>query len=468
MAETDNNMQAESVDNSLKMRNTETSALKRMTVSANAASASSAARKTIKLKPLVSSTSSNPGVQAAPASSSRVAPPSILLNRKPAAQPADQAPKFMSTNTAPIVKMTKPDAEKPVQSDSLNEKPSAATITKTVSIPRFQGRNPSAVKAASSPVSPSATTIADGVSIPKKVQPSASGTAAASAPAISTATVATPRITSHASPASPAAPVSPASTASASMPKISVITGTIPKINRSAAAAGSVKPTYISTATAAVPKAGAAPAPGPMPTITQGIQRQAINQAKMQSGLQEAKPAIKLRPSASPDASPENLSPASPTIKLSPKADSTVSPMPSNAQDSAAAPGREEITVTTKIPRAKLQLRPTASSVSSSEPPPQARLREQGDISNKLKDQSSQEENQTISQSAEVQEEKPAENAAPEVDEQKNEPNIIFAVCAILAFLVIGYTVFALTAQYLNTWEQKKIPVVGFEQINKK
>ena len=39
-------------------------------------------------------------------------------------------------------------------------------------------------------------------------------------------------------------------------------------------------------------------------------------------------------------------------------------------------------------------------------------------------------------------------------------------ISAILAFLVIGYTVFALTAQYLNLWEQKSVPVVGFQQLD--
>ena len=135
MAETDNK-QTGSVDNSLKMRNTETAALKRMPVSADSASASAAARKTIKLKPLVSSTGSSPGAPSSPSSSARVAPPSILLNRKPAAQPADQAPKFMSTNTAPIIKMAKPNAEKPVQTADLNAgaASAAADMTKTVSL----------------------------------------------------------------------------------------------------------------------------------------------------------------------------------------------------------------------------------------------------------------------------------------------------------------------------------------------
>ena len=233
-----------------------------------------------------------------------------------------------------------------------------------------------------------------------------------------------------------------------------------------------------------VPNSGA-PAPVPVATVTQGIQKQAINQAKMQSGLQEAKPAIKLRPSASPDASPENLTPASPTIKLSPKTESTVSPMPSTAEESAsaspapanaaaeeAAPAgnassssaAKDVTVTTRISRPKLQLRSNASSSPAAEPQ-QAKLREQGDIANKLKDQSAQEENQTITQS-----EDESENAAPAARKKQkggDEPNVVFAICAILAFLVIGYTVFALTAQYLNTWEQQKIPVVGFEQIDK-
>ncbi|MBQ6596381.1 MAG: hypothetical protein IJH79_02405, partial [Lentisphaeria bacterium] len=128
MAETDNNALG-GVNDPVKMRNTETAALKRVPVSASAASASSAARKTIKLKPLVpSGTGASSAAPAAPASAPRsVPPPSILMNHKPAAPKTEEPPKFMSTNTAPIGKITKPDPEKPIPAADLNDAP-----TKTV------------------------------------------------------------------------------------------------------------------------------------------------------------------------------------------------------------------------------------------------------------------------------------------------------------------------------------------------
>ena len=45
------------------------------------------------------------------------------------------------------------------------------------------------------------------------------------------------------------------------------------------------------------------------------------------------------------------------------------------------------------------------------------------------------------------------------------EPHFIFSICAIVAFLIVGYIVFALSAQFLSTWEGKQIPVAGFQQI---
>ena len=104
MAENDNNAPAGGINNDpLKMRNTETAALKRIPVSPNSASASSAARKTIKLKPLMPSSAAPAAPAAAPGTAPKpVAPPSFLLNRKPAAPAAEEPPKFMSTNTAPI------------------------------------------------------------------------------------------------------------------------------------------------------------------------------------------------------------------------------------------------------------------------------------------------------------------------------------------------------------------------------
>ena len=417
MAETDNNPQG-GVNDTLKMRNTETAVLKRIPVSPNAASASSAARKTIKLKPLVPSSpaagsADSPSPSPAPKPST-VAPPSILMNRKPAAPKTEEPPKFMSTNTAPIGKMSKPSPEKPIDAASLNDAP-----TKTVSIPRLQAKMAS--KPAPAPAAPAETTAT--VTVPKAGKPAAPAPAE---PVENTATVGVPKISRPVTPA-------PGTTATVGVPKVG------------------------NPAAPVSPNAQTVVLPNGTSTTTQGIQKQAIDQAKMQSGLQGAKPAIKLRPSASPAQSQENLNPTSPTIKLSPKTESTVSPMPSPSTDQSADDGG--VTVTTKIPRKTLQLKPKMPSTDT------AKLKEQGDISNRnIKTGLVEEGEQTIKQSAEALE-AGKKKSAKENDKASAEPNIIFSICAILAFLVIGYTVFALTAQFLNTWQGTQIPVPGFPQV---
>ena len=416
MAETDNNAQGGN-NAPLEMRNTETAALKRIPASSNLASASSAARKTIKLKPLMPSSASASGAQSpSPAPASKgVVPPSILLNRKPAAAKTDEPPKFMSTNTAPISKMNAiPTQEKPIPAADLNDAP-----TKTVSIPRLQA------KMASKPAVPS------------------SGFAA-------TTTAAVPRASS-----APAVP-KPVPTTTAAVPRATT-TAAVPRVTPGVVTSKS--PTVV------------LPSGSEVSTTTQGIQRQAIDQAKMQSGLQGAKPAIKLRPSNSQAQSSEQLSPVSPTIKLEPKADSTVSPMPPPPETSNPA----DVTVTTKIPRKTLQLKPKMPSSG-------ATLREQGDIANQKITSGVEEGDQTIKQSGveqgkklELRKKAPAEvpeASAPAVEQKPKEkgkyvprePNIIYSLCAILAFLVLGYTVFALTAQFLNIWQGSQISVPGFQQ----
>ena len=433
MAETDNKAPG-GVNDPVTMRNTETAALKRVPVSPNAASASSAARKTIKLKPLAPS-----GIgasAAAPASATRsVPPPSILMNHKPAAPISEEPPKFMSTNTAPINKIAKPQQEKPIPAANLNDAP-----TKTVSIPRLQAK--------------------------MNARPPAPAAAPAPDPAPATATVSVPKAT----PApKPAPPVGPPSTATVSVPKITPATVSVPKITPATKPAPGAP--AVSTATVGVSRikpaaAGTAPVDpksatvvlpgGESATTTQGIQRQAIDQAKMQSGLQGAKPAIKLRPSNAPAQSPETLSPVSPTIKLTPKADSTVSPMPPPAEPEQT--DASQVTVTTKIPRKTLQLKPKMPAAAT-----EARLKEQGDIANQNIKSGVEAGEQSIKQENEPPVEKAV--AKSKKDSSNAEPNIIFSISAIIAFIIIGYTVFALTAQFLNMWEGQKLPVAGFQQI---
>lgn len=439
MAETDNTAPG-GVNDPVQMRNTETAALKRIPVSPNAASASSAAKKTIKLKPLVPSSAG--GSSPAPASAPKsVTPPSILMNHKPAAPKTDEPPKFMSTNTAPIGKITKPATEKPIPAENLNDAP-----TKTVSIPRLQAK----------------------MTAKPAVPISAPGQGAAS-----TATVTVPK-------ANPAPPPPPA-------PGLKTATVSVPKINLAKTQPEPAAPAVKNTATVNVPKVNLAkpqsepaePAEDPAsvtpksPTVvlpggdadsttTQGIQKQAIDQAKMASGLQGAKPAIKLRPSAGTAQTPETLTPVSPTIKLAPKEDPAVSPEPPAEPEKTP---QSEVSVTTKIPRKTLQLKPKMPTASN-----EARLKEQGDIANQQIKTQVDAGDQTIQQAG-MDDSKPeasAEKADSKGKKGAGEPNIIFSISAILAFLVIGYTVFALTAQFLSIWEGKQIPVAGFQQIFEK
>ncbi|MBO5724124.1 MAG: hypothetical protein J6S58_04780, partial [Lentisphaeria bacterium] len=46
------------------------------------------------------------------------------------------------------------------------------------------------------------------------------------------------------------------------------------------------------------------------------------------------------------------------------------------------------------------------------------------------------------------------------------EPHIFFAVCVIIDFVMTLFVVYTLVAHYLNTWEGKSLPVVGFEQLD--
>ena len=99
----------------------------------------------------------------------------------------------------------------------------------------------------------------------------------------------------------------------------------------------------------------------------------------------------------------------------------------------------------------------------------EARLKEQGDIANQQIKSGVEEGDQAIQQAG-IDESKLDTMAGKQLDTKKGkkdvgEPNIIFSISAILAFLVIGYTVFALTAQFLSIWEGKQIPVAGFQQI---
>jgi|GEM_PF-2459783 len=560
------------VNDPVKLRNTDTATLKRIPV-ANPALASSAAKKTIKLKPLAPRsapevsedpklTETVPLGQAAaptvkPASPSAPVPaPTILLTRAPKPAPAS-TPQFMSTATAPVAHVSKPPQAAPVPASSLgiNE---ADTKTEIIEGDKFIATSTTSQPVERVKIKPSlfVKPISPSPEISPSVPPAAA--VAPAAPAVpqtpkyaSTATTAVPSInlSKAAVPAGGAQPPKYVSTATGAIPPIkpgegapggaqppkyvSTATGAIQPIKPGEGAPGGAQPPkYVSTATAAVPsvklnaqaggnatgiqasqmsaattavprsvspmispsaKTKLEPPISPDGTTTQGIQRQsqAIAAAKMQSGLQSAKPAIKLRPSAASSPSEEKLTPSSPTVRLQPKVDSAVTPLPptdsrpieveQKAPPPPAAPPAGN-TVTTKIPRSKVVLQKPTLTTSSAAPADQPALRQQGDIAAaNLSTAGVAEAEQAIQLTLKKEEPKAAQEAAPETPAEgepavveevaagkssgKDEPNLFFAICAILAFLVVGYMVFALTAQYLTTWEKQQIPVVGFREL---
>ncbi len=418
------------------------------------------------------------------ASTATTAVPSINLSKAPAAGGA-QPPKYVSTATGAI------PAIKPGEGLSGGAQPPKYVSTATGTI---------------QPIKPG-----EGAQPPKYV---------------STATGAMPAIKPGIVPSGGAQPPKYVSTATGTMPTIKPA-GQGPVVNVSGAPvpppsmsslklspvpapglkiAGTPAP-QVSTATAAIPRpveSVISPSaktrlenpisvpPGPDGTTTQGMQKQsqAIAAAKMQSGLQSAKPAIKLRPSAASASPDEKLTPSSPTVRLQPKVDSAVTPLPptdsrpieveQKPPAPAAAPPAGN-TVTTKIPRSKVVLaKPSMPSAAPAADQPS--LRQQGDIAAaNLSAAGVAEAEQAIQLTMKKEEIKLPEQApeaapgaeavtpeevAAEKKAGKDEPNLFFAICAILAFLVVGYMVFALTAQYLTTWEKQQIPVVGFRELD--
>ena len=489
MSEQQNNQAG--INDPMDLRNTETAKLKRMPVD-GISSGSSASKKTIKLKPLVpqneeSMTDTVPlqTSQKAAAASQPVPAPTILLSRPaaPAQENAASTPQFMSTATAPISKMDKPDTSAPFSASNLG---SASTMKPSIPVIPKPAAQPTVTAAASGI---STATVA--VSKIAKAAPKPATTASSPIPKYTvTATAANPKLQKQ----EPAAPAATApkyvATATSAMPKVDIPKPESPMDKN----AIGTTPKYVATSTAAMPKADIPKQENPVDqnelaskTASSPNLQEAINQAKMQSGLQSAKPAVKLRPSATPSAV-TTLSSSSPTVKLQLKTESAVSPVPAEEQAPAAAPAPAEAPqnpeMTTKIPRlAKTPVlkkpvmpapvsAPAPAPVAPDAPTPkpaeedQASLRQQDNIAKANLKSGVDGDDQVIKIAEEKKEEEETPITPVVKKKSSSEPNILFAISAIIAFLVIGYTVFALAAQYVNKWEGKEIPVVGFQQID--
>lgn len=284
------------------------------------------------------------------------------------------------------------------------------------------------------------------------------------------------------------------------------------------------------------------PAGGVVPTTTQGIARPSSHStlsAVHQSGLQTAKPAIKLRPSAAPGEAPATPSAASSaasqtiklapkpasavpppaetaaapsaasasaqTLKLTPKTPSTVAPVPPPEEEggetktiripkksvpspSAAPASAQTIKLTPKTPSTVAPVPPPAEpapaapqapklSIPSKAPvapqpsDPTVSLHVQGDIPTTKGGAVKEAEDQAIKleqEKASEEEAKAKEAALKAAKKGKDEPSLFFAICACLTLVLMLYVVYAMSAQYFNQWSEQSIPVFGFEQIKLK
>ena len=256
-------------------------------------------------------------------------------------------------------------------------------------------------------------------------------------------------------------------------------------------------------------------APKPVPTTTQGIARPSSHStlsAVHQSGLQTAKPAIKLRPSAAPGEAPATpsaassaASPSAQTLKLTPKTPSTVAPVPPPEEEggetktiripkksvpspSAAPASAQTIKLTPKTPSTVAPVPPPAEpapaapqapklSIPSKAPvapqpsDPTVSLHVQGDIPTTKGGAVKEAEDQAIKleqEKASEEEAKAKEAALKAAKKGKDEPSLFFAICACLTLVLMLYVVYAMSAQYFNQWSEQSIPVFGFEQIKLK
>lgn len=430
----------------LKLRNTDTGTLKRVPA-ATPSIASSAARKTIKLKPLT----------ATPDAEGTVSTATIPMGQAPQSR-------TVSTATIPLSPSPKPVSMPPPKPVAVPTTTQGIAKPKPVAVPS----KPSVVP-----------TTTQGIAKPKPV----------------------------AVPSKPS--VVPTTTQGIAKPK---------PLNQT------VQP--------AVPK--------PVPTTTQGIARPSSHStlsAVHQSGLQTAKPAIKLRPSAAPGEAPATPSAASSaasqtiklapkpasavppetaaapsaaaasaqTLKLTPKTPSTVAPVPPPEEEggetktiripkksvpspSAAPASAQTIKLTPKTPSTVAPVPPPAEpapavpqapklSIPSKAPvapqpsDPTVSLHVQGDIPTTKGDAVKEAEDQAIKleQEKALEEEAKAKEAALKAAKKgKDEPSLFFAICACLTLVLMLYVVYAMSAQYFNQWSEQSIPVFGFEQIKLK
>ncbi len=436
----------------LKLRNTDTGTLKRVPA-ATPSIASSAARKTIKLKPLT----------ATPDAEGTVSTATIPMGQAPQSR-------TVSTATIPLSPSPKPVSMPP-------PKPSAVPTT-TQGIAR-----PKPLSQTAQPVVPKPVPTTQGIARPKPV----------------------------AVPPKPAGGAVPTTTQGIAKPK---------PLNQTAQPA----------------------APKPVPTTTQGIARPSSHStlsAVHQSGLQTAKPAIKLRPSAAPGEAPATPSAASSaasqtiklapkpasavpppaetaaapsaasasaqTLKLTPKTPSTVAPVPPPEEEggetktiripkksvpspSAAPASAQTIKLTPKTPSTVAPVPPPAEpapaapqapklSIPSKAPvapqpsDPTVSLHVQGDIPTTKGGAVKEAEDQAIKleqEKASEEEAKAKEAALKAAKKGKDEPSLFFAICACLTLVLMLYVVYAMSAQYFNQWSEQSIPVFGFEQIKLK
>ena len=404
----------------LKLRNTDTGTLKRVPA-ATPAMASSAARKTIKLKPLAPSPNADGSVSTA----------TIPMGQQP--------PRTVSTATIPMTPSPKP-------APSVPPKPSVvSTTTQGIARPKpvapakpSMGQTSTQGIAKPQPAPPPSPAPSPVSTTTQEIgKPSSHSTlAAVHQSGLQTAKPAI-KLRPSAAPAEP--PASGASAASQTIklaPKPASAPGTPPSPSAvSAASAQTIRLTPKTPSTVA-------PVP-PVQEDESGGETKTIRMPKKTVSS----------PSAAPAASAQ-------TIRLTPKTPSTVAPVPPVQEEASAeaapqAPKAPRLSIPSKAPVAPQPSDPTVS------------IHVQQDIPT-TKNEAVKAEDQAIQLDQEKADEEAEEQAALREAARRAEPSIFFTVCACLTLVLMLYVVYAMSAQFFNQWSEKSIPVFGFEQIGRK
>ena len=412
----------------LKLRNTDTGTLKRVPA-ATPSIASSAARKTIKLKPLT----------ATPDAEGTVSTATIPMGQAPQSRTVSTATIPLSPSPKPVsMPPPKPSAVPTTTQGIARPKPLSQTAQPVVPKPvptTTQGiARPKPVAVPPKPAGGAVPTTTQGIARP-------SSHSTLSAVHQSGLQTAKPAIKLRPSAAPGEAPATPSAASSAASQTIKLAPKPASAVPPPAETAAAPSAASASAQTLKLtPKTPSTVAPVPPPE-EEGGETKTIR--------------IPKKSVPSPSAAPASAQ----TIKLTPKTPSTVAPVPPPAEPAPAAPQAPKLSIPSKAPVAPQPSDPTVS------------LHVQGDIPTTKGGAVKEAEDQAIKleqEKASEEEARAKEAALKAAKKGKDEPSLFFAICACLTLVLMLYVVYAMSAQYFNQWSEQSIPVFGFEQIKLK